>query len=98
MNTILRTAQFAEWLQHLADVKGKARILARITAAEYGNFGDVKPIAGGIWEMRINAGPGYRVYYVRSGKTVYVLLAGGDKGSQRRDIAKALNLAKTAKE
>jgi putative component of toxin-antitoxin plasmid stabilization module len=68
MNTILRTAQFAEWLQHLADVKGKARILARITAAEYGNFGDVKPIAG------------------------------GDKGSQRRDIAKALNLAKTAKE
>lgn len=98
MNTILRTEEFADWLRRLADVKGKARILARIRAAEYGNFGDVKSIAAGVWEMRIDAGPGYRVYYLRSGKTIYVLLAGGDKSSQKRDIAKALKLAKTVKE
>ena len=93
MNLILRTPVFAEWLSALPDMKGKARVLARITAAELGHFGDSKPVRGGVWEMRIDTGPGYRVYYCRKGNTVYLLLAGGDKTSQSRDIKRALKLA-----
>jgi putative addiction module killer protein len=93
VNSILRTPAFGEWLAALSDLKGKARILVRLTAAELGHFGDSKPVKDGVWEMRIDVGPGYRVYYCRRGKTVYLLLAGGDKASQARDIKRALKLA-----
>jgi putative addiction module killer protein len=72
----------------------KARILARLTAAALGNFGDCESVGEGVSEMRIHVGPGYRVYYVRTGSIVYVLLAGGTKASQAKDIAKAKRMAR----
>ncbi|MBV9549195.1 MAG: type II toxin-antitoxin system RelE/ParE family toxin [Alphaproteobacteria bacterium] len=98
MNTILLTPDFSEWLKRLSDPKGKARILARIKSAELGNFGDSKPVGEGVSEMRIDVGPGYRVYFIRDGKTVYVLLGGGNKAAQTRDIRKAIKTAKAWKE
>ncbi len=98
MFTLIRSSVFDEWLSGLADHKGKARILARLTSAELGNFGECEPIGEGVSEMKINFGPGYRVYFVRNGATVYVLLNGGDKGSQQRDIERAKKLARELKE
>jgi putative addiction module killer protein len=92
MATFLRTAEFDEWLKKLSDPNGKARILARIRSAEAGNFGDVASVGGGVFEMRIHVGPGYRVYYSRRGDVIYLLLCGGDKSSQRKDIRIAQNL------
>lgn len=89
MNLIERTSEFDDWLQQLKDLKGKARIAARINSASLGNFGDCKSLGDGISEMRIEFGPGYRIYYTRRGLVVYLLLLGGDKGTQRKDIAKA---------
>jgi putative addiction module killer protein len=89
LNTLLRSSDFDSWLAHLTDEKAKARILARLTSAICGNFGDCEPVGEGVSEMRIHAGAGYRVYYTRTGSTAYVLLAGGAKASQRKDIAKA---------
>ena len=89
MNTFLRTEEFDEWLTKLRDQIAKARILTRIRSAEEGNFGDCEPVGAGISEMRIHVGPGYRVYYCRRGKVVYLLLCGGDKSSQKRDIKDA---------
>ncbi|MGH9945771.1 MAG: type II toxin-antitoxin system RelE/ParE family toxin [Pyrinomonadaceae bacterium] len=86
MFAFLRTPEFDEWLAKLRDQKGKARILARIRSADGGNFGDCEPIGDGVSEMRIHVGPGYRLYFCRKGKVVYVLLCGGDKSSQKRDI------------
>jgi putative addiction module killer protein len=97
MNTINQTHEFAAWLRGLADNKGRARIAARINAAASGNFGDAKAVGDGVSEMRIDFGPGYRVYFTRVGSIVYVLLCGGDKSSQKADIAKAKNLAKGLK-
>ncbi len=94
MNSFLRSSDFDEWLSDLADQKGKARILARLLSATYGNFGDSEPVGEGVSEMRIHFGPGYRVYYTRTGSTVYVLLAGGIKASQSKDIAKAKEMAR----
>lgn len=85
----LRTSGFDEWLRALRDPVGKARILARIRSAEAGNFGDCASVGDGISEMRIHAGPGYRVHFCRRGEVVYLLLCGGDKSSQQRDIRKA---------
>lgn len=92
MNAFLRTPEFDAWLKALRDPLGKARIVARIRSAEQGNFGDCEPVGDGISEMRIHAGPGYRVYYCRRGDVVYLLLCGGNKSTQQRDIraAKAL--------
>lgn len=92
MNTFLRTAQFDEWLKTLRDPIAKARVLARIISAEGGNFGDCESVGDGVSEMRIHVGAGYRVYYCRRGKIVYLLLCGGDKSSQKKDIklAKAI--------
>lgn len=92
MATFLRTSEFDTWLKALRDPIGKARILARIRSAEAGNFGDAAPVGGGVVEMRIHVGHGYRVYCCRRGEVTYLLLCGGDKSSQRRDIhtAKAL--------
>lgn len=95
MHTFLRTPQFDAWLQALRDSVGKARILARIRSAEQGNFGDCAPVGDGVAEMRIHCGPGYRVYYARKGKIVYLLLCGGDKSTQRRDILRAKDLLQT---
>ncbi|MGA7557311.1 MAG: type II toxin-antitoxin system RelE/ParE family toxin [Terriglobales bacterium] len=97
MNSLLRSSDFDEWLSRLADPKAKARILARLTAAALGNFGDCEPVGEGVWEMRIHVGAGYRVYYMRTGSTVYVLLAGGTKASQAKDIAKAKKMARELK-
>jgi len=89
VNTFLRTPEFDEWLTRLRDQVGKARILARIRSAEAGNFGDCESVGDGISEMRIHVGPGYRVYYCRRGEVVYLLLCGGDKSSQKKDIREA---------
>ncbi len=78
----------------MRDPKGKARIIARLDAAALGNFGDCEPVGEGVSEMRIHAGPGYRVYFTRRGLVVYVLLVGGDKSSQKRDIKRAMQLAR----
>ncbi|MGD0824052.1 MAG: type II toxin-antitoxin system RelE/ParE family toxin [Terriglobales bacterium] len=94
MNALLRSSDFDEWLSHLADQKAKGRILARLTGAALGNFGDCESVGEGVSEMRIHVGPGYRVYYVRTGSIVYVLLAGGTKASQAKDIARAKGMAR----
>lgn len=98
MFTLIRSSVFGEWLDRLNDRKGKARIVARLTSAEHGNFGDCEPVGEGVSEMRIHYGPGYRVYFVRRELTVYVLLCGGDKRSQRRDIEQAKTMAGELKE
>jgi putative addiction module killer protein len=81
----------------LADQKAKAKILARLTSAAFGNFCDCAPVGEGISEMRIHVGAGYRVYYIRTGSTIYVLLAGGVKASQAKDIVKARRMARELK-
>jgi putative addiction module killer protein len=89
-NTIKRTSEFSGWMHALKDIQGKARIFARIDAArDYGNFGDCGPVGGGISEMRVDVGPGYRVYFALEEAAVYLLLCGGDKDSQTRDIKHA---------
>ena len=98
MNTIIRTGVFDEWLTDLKDSRGKARIIERIRSAERGNFGDCNSVGQGVSEMRIHFGPGYRVYFTRIGNVVYVLLCGGTKRKQQRDINKAKELAKLLKE
>jgi putative addiction module killer protein len=92
MYTVLRSKEFDAWLANLKDAKGKARIIARIRSAEYGNLGDVQSVGGGISELRIHFGPGYRVYFTQRGKLLILLLIGGDKSSQKRDIKKARTL------
>lgn len=78
----------------LKDRIAKARILYRIDAATLGNFGECEPVGEGVSEMKINLGPGYRIYFTRVGTVVYMLLAGGDKSSQKRDIKRAIKLAR----
>lgn len=97
MFVLKRSSIFSDWLRHLKDVEAKARIIVRLRQAERGNFGDCRSLGEGVWEMRIDVGKGYRVYYVRSGNVVYALLCGGDKKTQRQDIAKARILAAAAK-
>jgi putative addiction module killer protein len=93
MFDVRRTEAFAVWLDGLRDISGKARILARIERLIAGNFGDVKPVGRGVSELRIHTGPGYRVYFLRRGQELIILLAGGDKNSQAKDIKLALRLA-----
>jgi putative addiction module killer protein len=94
VNTFLRSSDFDDWMSRISDQKAKARILARIASAVFGNFGDCEPVGEGVSEMRIHVGPGYRVYYVRTGSVVYILLAGGVKASQTKDIDKAKRMAR----
>ena len=94
MVEIRRTELFAKWIDNLRDVQAKARVLVRIERLASGNAGDVKPVGEGISEMRIDYGPGYRVYFTKRGSEVIILLAGGDKGSQASDIKTALRLAR----
>lgn len=91
---ILTTAVFDRWFERLRDRRAASRVQARIDRAEAGNLGDCKPVGGGVSEMRIDYGPGYRVYFVQRGLELIVLLAGGDKGSQAKDIEAAKALAK----
>jgi len=94
MNTFLRSEEFNAWLSALKDKIGRARIIHRIRSAEHGNFGDCEPVGEGVSEMRIHFGPGYRVYYTRRGEVIYLLLLGGDKSSQKRDIKHAIEMAR----
>lgn len=94
MGVFFRTTEFDVWLKALRDPIGKARILARIRSAEHGHFGDISAVGDGVYEMRILIGPGYRVYYCRRGEVTYLLLCGGEKSSQRRDIRTAQALRK----
>ena len=98
MNTILRTDVFDRWLSRLKNPRAKARIIKRIRSAERGNLGDCKPVGAGVSEMRIHFGPGYRVYFMRIGDVIYLLLCGGTKRGQSSDIAKAKELARLFKE
>ena len=93
MNTIVRTAVFDRWLARLKDARAKARIIKRIRSAERGNFGDCKVVGGSVTEMRIHYGSGYRVYFARKAKVVFVLLCGGTKSRQQRDIERARVMA-----
>ena len=93
MIEIRKTEIFAKWLDGLHDIRARARILVRIERLAAGNPGDVKPVGGGVSELRIDYGPGYRVYYKKYGQKVVILLAGGDKSTQSKDIKTALRLA-----
>jgi putative addiction module killer protein len=98
MMTILKTSKFTKWIQELKDLKGKARIQARIDKLEFGHFGDCESIGSGVFELRIHFGPGYRVYLMKKGQKLVILLAGGDKGSQAKDIKQAINLSNELRE
>jgi putative addiction module killer protein len=98
MLTIRMTPKFETWLKGLKDRRAAIRILDRIVRAEGGHLGDVKPVGEGVSEMRITYGPGYRLYFIRSGNVVIVLLCGGDKSTQRKDITEAKRLAKDWKD
>ena len=91
---IKQTEHYARWFASLRDRTARARIDIRIRRLSLGNAGDVKPVGAGVSELRIDHGPGYRIYFVQRGTQFVVLLAGGDKGSQSRDIATAHELAK----
>ena len=86
---VRETVEFAEWLDDLRDRAARARIRRRIHQLSRGLFGDVRSLRGALWEARIHYGPGYRLYYTRRGDTLILLLCGGDKRSQDRDIARA---------
>jgi len=91
---IRKTEIFARWLDNLRDIRARARIQVRVERLTAGNAGDVKPVGEGVSELRIDYGPGYRVYFKKHGREVVILLAGGDKGSQAADIKTALRLAR----
>ena len=95
MVEVRQTDTFKAWFQALRDANAKHRILARITRLELGNYGDVKSVGGGVSELRIDYGPGYRLYLTKVGNTIVLLLCGGTKKSQSRDIAKANKMAKS---
>ena len=94
MLEVRRTEAYASWLDGLRDVRARARVLVRVERLAAGNPGDVRPVGEGVSEIRIDYGPGYRVYFKRQDRTVVVLLAGGDKRTQSDDIDTALRLAR----
>lgn len=94
MIEVRQTETFSKWLIKLRDLRARARIQARIDRLELGNAGDVKPVGEGVSEMRIDYGPGYRVYFIQKGSELIILLAGGDKRTQSRDIQNAIEIAK----
>ena len=93
MIEVRQTIEFSDWLHRLKDVNAVARIVARIRRMELGNPGDARSVGSGVMEMRIAYGPGYRVYYVHRGMEIVILLCGGDKRTQRKDIKRAQALA-----
>jgi putative addiction module killer protein len=90
---VVQTDEFVTWLKKLKDVRGKARIIRRLDRLAQGNRGDVRPIGKGLSELRLDVGPGYRVYFLQDGDTLILLLCGGDKSTQQKDIDKAHELA-----
>ena len=94
MLQIRKTHIYAEWIDNLRDLQGRTRILVRVERLAAGNPGDVKSVGGGVSELRIHFGPGYRVYFTQRGQDIVILLAGGDQSSQPTDIQTALQLAK----
>lgn len=93
MFTIRQTEEFVVWLDDIKDKKAQIRIAARIRQAEAGSLGDWQPIEGEVSEMRVQYGPGYRLYFVRRGRVIVVLLNAGEKSTQKRDIRRAIKLA-----
>jgi putative addiction module killer protein len=93
MAEVRQTARFREWLDNLADRRARERIAQRIVRLQAGLMGDVRPVGEGVSELRVDYGPGYRVSFAQRGVALIILLCGGDKGSQRRDIALAKKLA-----
>lgn len=91
---VRKTEVYVRWLDSLRDGRARARVLARVERLRTGNPGDVQPVGEGVSELRIDYGPGYRVYFMRRGQALVILLAGGDKGSQKTDIRRALRLAR----
>jgi putative addiction module killer protein len=87
--TLRLTQEFQDWLDALKDLRAQIRIVARLRLAEAGNLGDWKPVGGEVSEMRVDVGPGYRLYFTRRGKLLIIMLAGGDKSTQSRDIKRA---------
>lgn len=93
MIEVRQTRQFERWLEALRDSQARLRILKRIDRLELGNFGDARSVGSGVSELRVDHGPGYRVYFARRGNRIVILLCGGDKGSQGRDIEMAIRMA-----
>ena len=94
MNIFQKSDEFDAWLIGLKDKIGKAQVVLRLDRAAEGNFGNCEPVGGGVSEMRIHYGPGYRLYFTRRGAVVYLLLLGGDKSTQKRDIKRAKAMAR----
>ena len=95
---IRRTNAFDRWLRGLRDRQAQTRIIDRIDRLAEGNPGDVRPVGEGVSELRFHYGPGYRVYFVQRGSSLVILLAGGDKSSQRRDVARAIEISRALQE
>ena len=95
MGEVRQTAEFSDWLHRLGDANAMARIVGRIRRMEMGNPGDTRGVGHGILEMRIDYGPGYRIYFVHRGAEIVILLCGGDKRTQTKDIKRAQKLAET---
>ena len=98
MRIIRKTEVFGKWLDGLKDIRARARVLVRIQRLEAGNPGDVKPVGSGVSEMRINYGPGYRVYFCQQGNEIIILLAGGTKKTQTINIKRAIQLSQNLEE
>jgi putative addiction module killer protein len=98
MIEIRKTDRFAQWLDNLRDLQARARVQVRIERLAAGNPGDAEPVGEGVWALRINYGPGYRVYFKQRGRELIILLAGGDKTTQAKDINAALHLARNLSE
>lgn len=94
MYTVQQTHKFSQWLTKLKDMKARITIARRLERAQAGSLGDVKPVGENIYEMRIDFGPGYRLYYTMRGNELIILLVGGDKSTQQQDIEKAKVMAK----
>jgi putative addiction module killer protein len=97
MRRVERSPQYDRWIDNLKDRAGKARIIARIVRLEAGNPGDAEHVGEGVWELRIHTGPGYRVYYTQHGDELLLLLVGGDKSTQPKDIELAKEISKAWK-
>ena len=94
MFTVLQTLEFQRWLDALRDRRAQVRIAARLRLAEAGNLGDWKSVGGEVSEMKVNFGPGYRLYFARRGSVLIVMLAGGDKSTQAKDVKRAQKILK----
>lgn len=98
MYSVIETEHFVQWVNSLRDMPTRIRLLRRLGKAARGNLGDVKPVGDGVWEMREFFGPGWRMYYIKQGSTIVVMLGGGDKSSQEHDIQRAKTLAQELKD